>query len=146
MTSAQVLSFTTPPDIERFLILNPCPICGENLIVEIDTENITFGDQTSRYSTRAKCLDIYDCYYIDIEYEDPKKILKTTEIVHLEEDEWWYVIIFERNLDTLRTDIEVWDDNDKPIKLSFRNEKVLDLSKFNKKQWIRDIKIWMMLE
>lgn len=130
----------TPNEITRIVSKSICPVCKEKLDNNVETSNI--GELVC--STTA-CLDTDDHYNIMFEYKDPKHILLITQVINFTEENKHYYITSWKDGDE-HTEIEVKDlESDEFMHKYFDKQRIFNFNKFNRSEWIKELKTMMLL-
>ncbi len=132
----------TPNEITQIVEKSVCPVCKERLDANIETSKI--DDLICSYTS---CLSINDHYNIMWEYKDPKHILLITQVIDIIEENMCYNISLYKDKDNNEhTDIQMKDtDSDEFINRYFTKERIFDFKKFNRKQWVKELKTMALL-
>ena len=140
------ISIATPPDLERRLSKLSCPVCKGEL--QVDDATAILEWKGKYYTTSVQCIDLDDHYTIEVEYEDPKKILLTTQTIVIIEENTCYTIEYWQGVGKQDhgTQITVEDfDTHTKLEVSYAGERILDFKHYNKKRWVSELKTLLLL-
>ena len=129
----------TPNEISRIIEKSVCPVCKDSLDTNSETSKLD-----ELICSTTSCLDVEDHYHIMWEYKDPKNILLTTQVIEIiEENKKYDITLYQGNTDL--THISIIDNDSNETISNYYDERIFNFKKFNRKQWLKEIKTMMLL-